>query len=232
MSGAGSGGMGEKIPKWEQKLWSYLSSSNDLHCPLAVSCDKRYEWCIGDHKEKIKHSLDDKRVKLSDYDFIKPTQLCNICYLVDLLARRLLKRAKINHPPTPVSLIQSIDDHRRVIIHRLALKSHHAALWQLEDRWIIQLRHNNAPGKNRFVLFHEAFHILSHCRSTPFFNKRGTEQGFFNELMADVFAALVLMPKEWMETKWAETRDLDNMSKIFEVPKLSMCVRLKRLGLI
>jgi Zn-dependent peptidase ImmA (M78 family) len=64
------------------------------------------------------------------------------------------------------------------------------------------------------------------------FKKRGLERGSFNELLADYFASCILMPREWVKKKWAETKDLDRMAEIFAVPKSAMCIRLKWLGLI
>jgi len=40
------------------------------------------------------------------------------------------------------------------------------------------------------------------------------------------------MPREWVEEKWAEVKDLDRMAKIFAVPKSAMCIKLRQLGLI
>ena len=40
------------------------------------------------------------------------------------------------------------------------------------------------------------------------------------------------MPKEWVKEKWAEVHDLEKMVEIFDVAKSTLCIRLKRLGLI
>ena len=113
----------------------------------------------------------------------------------------------------------------------LPLRTHHGAIWHLKEGWVIQLNDGETSADNRFTLFHEAFHILAHCSTTPVFRKRGAIQGSFNELLADAFAASILAPTEWVKEKWAEVRDLDRMAKIFDVPKPVMCVRLKYLGL-
>jgi Zn-dependent peptidase ImmA (M78 family) len=84
----------------------------------------------------------------------------------------------------------------------------------------------------RFTIFHEAFHILAHCRTTPVFRKRGAIGGSFNELLADYFAVCILMPRQWVGEKWAEVQDFNRMAKIFDVPKPAMCIRLRQLGLI
>ena len=64
------------------------------------------------------------------------------------------------------------------------------------------------------------------------FKKRGLEQGSFNELLADYFATCIMAPRGWVVEKWAGVKDLDQMAKIFAVPKSVMCVRLTQLGLI
>jgi len=84
----------------------------------------------------------------------------------------------------------------------------------------------------RFTIFHEAFHILAHCRTSPVFRKRGSIVGSFNEFLADYFALCILMPREWVAEKWAEVKDLDQMAKIFSVSKSAMCIRLRQMGLI
>ena len=84
----------------------------------------------------------------------------------------------------------------------------------------------------RFVLFHEAFHVLAHCQGIPVFRKRGVEQGHFNEGLSDYFAACILIPREWVREKWLEVKDLDSMAKTFDVPKPVMVIRLKQLGLV
>ena len=62
------------------------------------------------------------------------------------------------------------------------------------------------------------------------FRARGIKEGSFNELLADYFAACILMPRDWVKEKWAEVNDLDRVVKIFQVPKSSACIRLKYLG--
>jgi len=84
----------------------------------------------------------------------------------------------------------------------------------------------------RFTLFHEAFHILAHCRTTPVFRKRGSIRGSFNELLADYFANCLLMPRKWIRETWAEVKDLDRIAEIYDAPKAGVCLRLRHLGLV
>lgn len=125
-----------------------------------------------------------------------------------------------------------VDEPRNVETSLLPLKVHHGAIWRLNEGWVIQLKADDTPVTQRFTLFHEAFHILAHSRTTPVFKKRGNEEGSFNELLADGFASFILMPEGWVKEKWAEVNDVNEMAKIFDVPKSAMCIRLKHLGLI
>jgi Zn-dependent peptidase ImmA (M78 family) len=63
------------------------------------------------------------------------------------------------------------------------------------------------------------------------FRTRGAIQGAFNELLADYFAMCILIPRQWLREKWAEVKDLDRMSVIFDAPKTAICIRLRQLGL-
>jgi Zn-dependent peptidase ImmA (M78 family) len=113
------------------------------------------------------------------------------------------------------------------------LKIYHGAIWYLKGGWIIQLNENDTLARRRFVLFHEAFHILAHHRApTVVFKKRECREGSFNELLADHFAGSILMPREWVEKKWAVGEDLDGMAKIFDVPRSLTWLRLREIGLV
>ncbi|MBA7540632.1 hypothetical protein ES705_32931 [subsurface metagenome] len=152
--------------------------------------------------------------------------------MVEMLAQRYLKKGGVRRPPVPTGIVSLADKQHPIEVRVVSLKVYHGAIWQLNGSWIIQLRNDDTPATQRVTLFHEAFHILAHRRTTPVFRKRETIQGSFNELLATYFADCILMPGGWVIEKWAEVKDLDRMAEIFEVPKPAMCIRLKRLGLI
>jgi len=152
--------------------------------------------------------------------------------LVERLAEDYLKKAMVHCPPVPADIALLADEKRLVEVRLLPLKAYHGAIWRLGKVWVIQLNSDDALAVRRFALFHEVFHILAHRKATPVFRKRDCESGAFNELLADTFAAYILMPEEWVKEKWAEVNDLNQMAKIFQVPKSAMCIRLKILGLI
>ena len=100
------------------------------------------------------------------------------------------------------------------------------------DKWVIQLNKDDDRATQRLTLFHEAFHILARCKTTPVFRQSRPEESVFNELLAGGFAACILMPRQWVREKWVEVKDLGRMAEIFDVPKALMCIRLRFLGLI
>ncbi|TET17807.1 MAG: ImmA/IrrE family metallo-endopeptidase [Dehalococcoidia bacterium] len=226
--------MREKVPRWESELWSYMSSSDGMHCPLASHCQIRQsgKWCIDDNMERLNQLLDAKGFNLRNYDFIECEACGRIFKMVEMLARRYLKRGRVRCPPVPTGLVSLFDEQYPVEVRLLPLKVYHGAIWHPKGVWIIQLKAGDTSAAKRFTLFHEAFHILAHCRTTPVFRKRGTIQGSFNELLADYFATCILMPREWVKEKWVDVHDLNKVAKIFGVPQSAMCIRLKRLGLI
>jgi len=151
---------------------------------------------------------------------------------VEILASRYLKRARIADPPAPAELVSLIDPQHVIEVHLLPLRAHHGGIWRVGDKWVIQLRKDDTPARRRFTLFHEAFHILAHCKTKPVFRKIGLEQGCFNELLDDYFSTRTLMPGEWVAEKWAEVKDLDGMAEIFDVPKPIMWLRLRGMDLV
>ncbi len=222
-----------KTPRWEAELWSYLGSGDGVHCPLYDQCQNRQGggWCPDDNKERLNH-LVDERFNLRSYDFVECGACGGIFKMVEMLAQKYLKRGRVSYPPVPTELFLLADEQHTVEARLVPLKVYHGVIWRLREGWIIQLKDDDTSATKRFSLFHEVFHILAHCRTTPVFRKRETMQGSFNELLADYFSTCILMPRQWVKEKWAEVEDLDRMVRIFAVPKSAMCVRLRRLGLI
>ena len=226
--------MAVKTTKWESELWSCVSRGDGEHCPLYGCCQHRLagKWCTDDNGEFLKRLSDDRRFNFRNYEFIESGGPYGIFELVTSLANNYLERGGIHNAPVPTELVQLADEQHPIEVHQLPLIAHHGSVWRLKEKWIIQLREDDPSAKKRFTMFHEAFHILAHCRANPVFKKKETRQGSFNELLADYFAVCVLIPREWVKEKWAEVKDLDKMVKIFDVTKPEMCITLKRLGLL
>jgi len=238
----------EKIPKWESELWSYMSSGDGVNCPLTDTCQARRHcgWCLNDDKKIFSRMYGTHAVIGSNsdenesdifrrlYEYIFPQKWIpgRMFQLIEALANKYIKQARLNQPPVITELIRQFDIGPGIEIRPLPLKAYHGAVWHLEDGWIIHLNNGDKPAMQRVTLFHEAFHILAHSRATPIFKKRGIKEGAFNEMLADYFASCVLMPRGWVKEKWAEVNDLKQMAEIFQVTEISMWFRLKTTGLI
>ena len=125
-----------------------------------------------------------------------------------------------------------MDEQCHIEVRLLPLKNCHGAIWHLDGEWVIQLKESDSPAMRRFILFHEAFHILTRIKINHALNETGIKGGSFDEMIADSFAISILLPVKWVREQWAEVQDLDKMAKIFDVPKAALCARLRRLGLI
>ena len=226
--------MSERFPNWEAELWSYISSGDGMHCPIYSCCEVRCGggWCPEDNGRRLDRLRDSRQFDPSDYDFVRTGRLGRVFELVEMLAQDYLDRARVPSPPVPAKLISQADEQHSIEIRLVPLKAYHGAIWRLDKGWIIQLNRNDTSRARRFTLFHEVFHILAHCKTTPVFKKGGGEEGYFNELLADYFAICVLMPREWVKEKWIEVNDLKRMAEIFGVQRSLMYFRLKHMGLI
>jgi hypothetical protein len=225
-----------KIPRWEAELWSYVSTGDGMSCPLLDRCPvaNKGGWCPDNNRERLNQLLDEGEFNLGNYDFIEAEagKPCRLAQLLERLAGTYLRMGNIRCPPVSSGLVMLFDQQHTAEVRQLPLKAYHGAIWYHQNEWVIQVKDSDATPTTRFTVFHEAFHILAHCRTTPVFRKRGSIVGSFNEGLADCFALCILLPREWVKEKWAEIRDLDRMAEIFAVPKSAMCIRLRQLGLI
>jgi hypothetical protein len=232
-----------KIPKWEAELWSYLSQGDGVHCPLYQSCRFRLEggWCLSEHEEYyqlMNEFLDDETPDLTDpasirFEFPGCPYSSRIFKLVGKLAVKYQTEAGIDSLPVPADLITRAEDNLPIEVRQIPLKAHHGAIWRLNDCWVVQLNSNDTLARQRFTLYHEVFHILAHGKCTPVFKKTSSSpEGSFNELLADHFAAIILMPEKQVEEKWAEVKDVNQMAAIFDVPRPVVWFALKHQSLI
>jgi hypothetical protein len=225
-----------KIPSWEAELWSYVGSGDGMSCPLRDyrQVMEKTTWCPDEYRERLNQLLDERQFNPRSYYFIRSEAdgICRLCQLIERLAEGYLRRGNALRPPVSTELVKMVDPQNPVEIRKLKLKAYHGAIWSQQDGWVIQINDSDSAPTARFTIFHEAFHILAHCRTTPVFRKRGSVVGSFNELLADHFAFCMLMPREWVVERWAEVGDLGRMAEIFTVPKSAMCIRLRQLGLI
>jgi len=182
--------------------------------------------------------LDDEAPALTDpasieFKFPVCPNSGKIFKLVRRLAVRYQVEAGVDRLPVPANLITQAGDNLPIEVRQVPLKAHHGAIWRLSDCWLVQLNRNDTTARKRFTLYHEIFHILAHCRAIPVFKKTSSSpEGSFNELLADHFAAIILMPEKKVKEKWAEVKDINQMAAIFDVPKPIVWFALKHLSLV
>ena len=239
----------EEVSDWESELWSYMSNGDGFNCPLHDDCrtKQRGGWCFDDNIVKQRRALqygtnaDDSISNLSEPDVFKKLYQqnfphrwipCRIFRLVESLANKYIQKAELNQPPVNADLVREIDINPNIELRKLPMKSYHGAVWQLEDAWVIHLNDKDSPVRQNMTLFHEVFHILAHRRSTPIFRKQIGSGGEFNEMLANHFAASIMMPKAWIREKWAEVGDVNKMVEIFQVSELAMWIKLRQMNLI
>lgn len=242
MSVAGPKNMKVRTVEWETELWSYLDNGDGLHCPLYKSCQlrRRGNRCLSTDIE-----FADRIHSFLDNDFISGAFDCDHSELplcmgtaeIFELVRRLANKIRDNNNPgrlpVPAELIKKGRFNRPIEVRLVPLKAYHGAVWRLKNSWVIHLNNKDTSARRRFTLYHEIFHILAHSEANPVFKKAPDKrEGVFNELLADHFSACMLMPKQLMERKWQELKDVKQMAAIFDVPESVMYCGLKFTRLI
>jgi hypothetical protein len=235
--------MKRKTPRWESELWSYLNSGDGIHCPVYPTCQFRGDSvrCYSENEGNIKvvsEFIDEDEPELINPARIKfELSTCprsgRVFQLVRKLANRFLEEAGIEHPPVPTNLITRADDNLPIEVRQVPLKAYRGTVWRLSNCWVVQLNSNDSPARQRFTLYHEIFHILAHRKATPVFKKTGRIlKGSFNEMLADHFSGVFLLPERWVKEMWPKIKDINQMAAIFEVPKPVVWFTLKHLCLI
>jgi hypothetical protein len=226
-----------KIPKWEDNLWSYLSSGDGDHCPLYAECPKRQSGnlCIADQVTFMRAYLDNENLSTCQlYKMITENIIRGSLYPgLERLALNHVERSNIQSPPIPIDVVFDADEKSNVEVRRVPLKTLSGALWHSEKTWVIHINSNDTPYRQRFTLFHEMFHILAHCRASkpPLFKGSKANRGSFNELVADCFAAHALLPEHFLVEEWLRHRNIETITRTFAVPRSVALFRLKVLGL-
>lgn len=101
---------------------------------------------------------------------------------------------------------------------------------------VIGVNENHPKNMRRFTIAHEIGHYLcghQHYENTFIDDeKRYFDPHFHQEREADIFAAELLMPKEWLEEN-IKQRGIDalELAKIYEVSEQAMWIRLTSSGL-
>jgi Zn-dependent peptidase ImmA (M78 family) len=152
--------------------------------------------------------------------------------LAELQAAKLLKAAGITAPPVPVEELAT---------ELLGIRVVRRANWPgsglavtVKDGWVVALRAEEAPVRQRFSLAHECKHILDDSHIEWLYpHLRGGSSGDPVEDVCDLFAANLLMPRAWVKADWASRgiQDVGRLARRYEVSWSAMDYRLDQLGL-
>jgi len=236
--------MSKKREAWEDELWSYINASNGIGCPQFDSCTLKSNKdirCFNDESERETVSLINNFVDNDDIDVIDDIQFdmqprCllrgRVFELVTKLTQKYLSNNWNNALPVSNNLIIEDRHNHPIEVCYLYLKANHGAVWRLPDSWMIYINKRDTPARQRFTLYHEVFHILAHSHGKAVFKKTRDAYVYFNEVLADHFAANILMPCEVLKQKWASIGDIGQISDLFDVPKPVMYIALASKGLI
>lgn len=228
---------------WENELWSYLNNSDGIHCPVYESCKLRLSGgeCLSEHEEhyhKINLSFDrdyikSNWVKVDRREVEDCPSKSRIFNLVGMLATKYRQKAGVTEIPVPTDLIIHTDDSLPIEVRHVSLKAYHGATWKLDKCWLIYLNRNDSKARRRFTLYHEIFHVLAHTKSNPIFKKEyGSLKGSFNEILADHFSCIMLLPEDWLIKTWLEVKDINQVAALFEVPSMLVWSSLRRMCLL
>ncbi len=143
------------------------------------------------------------------------------------LAEKVLRDSSCSKPPVNVNLVGLFDPGKPVIVHAVPLNGHRGKLLDQGDEWQILVNRNDPPVSQRFTILHEGFHVLRQAGGVAL-----QSTGNDLELLADFFAACVLMPEEWVCARWPKVKELWQMASIFKVSQAAMKIRLMELGLV
>jgi hypothetical protein len=219
-----------KALSWEDELWSYISTGDGDKCPIGSVCQLTGSD-VGCFNHEKQSSLDKKAIFI-DREEIDSTEnevgdvvipIClkvgRIFQLVTNLAEKYRNGWREGSLPVPDDLITQANDNLPIEVRYIPLKTLHGAVWKTENSWVVQINKCETPARQRFTLYHEIFHILAHCETTPVFKNPGSTRGKFNEVLADHFSAQILLPSECVVAKWQELKDIRRMAVLFSVPQ-------------
>jgi Zn-dependent peptidase ImmA (M78 family) len=160
---------------------------------------------------------------------LDPAELFNVA---ELQANRLLELAEVHGPPVPTSVIRDmpavkVDQWRAVPVSG---SSHWTG-----SSWMIVLNADEPWSRRRFTLAHELAHILAHPGRDVLYRNAGKQCGeSFEEVVADHFAACLLMPKAWVRRAVSSEglANVEDLASLFEVSRSAMRRRLAWLGML
>ena len=151
--------------------------------------------------------------------------------IAELQANRLLALTGVRDAGTPTDIVSGLPFVE--VAHRSDLPVSGLTNW-FKPRWLILLNSSEPAVRRRFSLMHEFKHILDHDKvaylypSTSFLDSQRRA-----ELVADYFAACLLMPKRLIKRCYGQgQQQVTELAAEFGVSPVAMQFRLQQLGLI
>jgi len=152
--------------------------------------------------------------------------------LAELQATRLRERLGIETPAIPTKALLTIP---RVRVTRISGVQVSGGTGWSKGTWVIVLNDHEPETRVRFTLAHEIHHAVDgHWRDSlypPLFNLSTRQR---SELVANHFAACLLMPRLWVKRLYCDEgiQDISRLARRFGVSTDAMRRRLESLGLI
>lgn len=143
-------------------------------------------------------------------------------------ARKLIKNAGITDAPVSLQIvIDYLKDCRDLAVIRTDFgEKISGILVMIDGKPTIGFNSNEGWYRRRFAIGHEIGHlILGHTNDSA--NSQNNK-----ECEANQFAAELLMPMAFIKKDFVVNKNLDSLSKKYEVSKEALCVRLKDCRLI
>ncbi len=106
-----------------------------------------------------------------------------------------------------------------------------ASFWD-GGQWVIDINSDEPPDRQRFTVLHEFKHVIDHPHQAHLFSSAQSTGNSQRELVADYFAACVLMPAR--QFKAAHRRydgAVDGLAEHFGVHRGGIVMRLSELGM-
>lgn len=135
-------------------------------------------------------------------------------------------------PPPPVDIGKMVGEWGLAVDYVQRPRGLHGRV--MATRAVIEIANNDPPHRQRFTLAHELGHyVLDH---NPVFTEAESHEVVdpkqINEREANYFAAVLLMPKEWLREDWRMLRDASRIADLYNVSAEAMWIRLEELSLI
>ncbi|MCY4654068.1 MAG: ImmA/IrrE family metallo-endopeptidase [Dehalococcoidia bacterium] len=135
-------------------------------------------------------------------------------------------------PPAPVDIDRIARDWGLAVEYVKRPRGMHGRV--VPERAVIEVAISDHPNRQRFTLAHELGHyVLEHNPVFADAEPRGSSNPTaVNEREANYFAAVLLMPEEWVRQDWQKLQDAGRMAGLYRTSAESMWYRLEELRLI